>query len=99
MNRSAGGIEVVSHELRTSIAVEMSTKSCPCLPANGNGSHIYRVCNVFIMIVFLSMSPWQPSLVLEVLDRGTLRDWTPRLTAGLVMLSLSYPPSQVTSPL
>ena len=87
VDRRAAGVEVVSHELRTSMAVEVSPKSRPCLRVVG--LHIYPACDVLMMVVLLLTSLWPPSLVLGVLNEDLPCDWTPRLMAGLIAQSPS----------
>ena len=49
VDRRAAGVEVVSHELRTSMAVVVSPKSRPCLRVVG--LHTYRACDVLMMVL------------------------------------------------
>ena len=61
VDRRAAGVQVVSHELRTSMVVEVSPKSRPCLHAVG--LYTYRACYVLKMVVLLLASLWPPRLV------------------------------------
>ena len=48
------------------------------------------------MIVLLLVNLQQPSLVLEVLNGGTLCDWTPRIMVGLIVQSCrAIEPTQI----
>lgn len=56
VTRCAVGVEAVFHELRASIAVELTPK--PCLCPHAAASYIYRACDVLTMVMLLLVSLW-----------------------------------------